>query len=251
MASRGLRDAPLVLKAVGIAVVVVLCLFVGLDLVQRDRGAERQAGAEAASYSPPPLSSPQPRLVSVISDELAGAQPGSDAEQEGPPSWISIVPQRVSVRLSPFIYPSSGYTIRGFDDDPNGSTFVTRAGRISDTTSLAVFVGGAADRGRARTTISKAATTAYADVKEIAPQARVVVVGPVWPTADPPADVLAVRDALRTAAGVADATWVDPIGSRWLAGSSSQWDAETNQPTAAGQRQLGVLMTQVVQREFS
>lgn len=235
-------------RVLRIAVVVVLlfgCAITAASLLTRMRSVESAADRSAATFTPPVVETPSPPLVSVITDEISGPEPGSDAARTAPDPWISRVTSNLSIRLAPFLIPGSGYTKTGPAVADGGSTFVQRADQVSASTQVVVFIGGS-DRSSTSTALIKAATTAYSTARAVAPDAQVVVVGPSWPTATPPADVERLRTTLRSAAGIAGATWVDPIGGGWLQ-AQGRW-TPAGVPSAAGQRELGTRMTTVLSR---
>jgi hypothetical protein len=234
-----------VVQVVVVIALLAVCAAVAANLLGRTRAAESNADRAAASFTPPAVATANPPLVSVITDEVSGAEPGSKAADSAPDPWISRVSSSLSIRLAPFLVPGSGYTKTGSAAADGGSTFVQRAGEVSATSRVVVFVGGA-DRGSSSVALIKAATKAYAEVRSAAPDARVVVVGPIWPDAEPPSDVIALRTTLRSAASLAGATWVDPIGAGWLQ-APDRWTA-AGVPSAAGQRELGTRMTAVLTR---
>jgi lysophospholipase L1-like esterase len=61
-----------------------------------------------------------------------------------------------------------------------------------------------------------------------------LVIGPPWPTADPPDTVLRIRDALKYQAGVAGATFIDPIAAGWFVGRPELIGKDGIHPTDAG-----------------
>ena len=63
---------------------------------------------------------------------------------------------------------------------------------------------------------------------------RFLVIGPPWPTADPPDAVLRIRDALKYQAGVAGATFIDPIAQGWFVDRPELIGKDGVHPTDAG-----------------
>ena len=60
------------------------------------------------------------------------------------------------------------------------------------------------------------------------------MIGPAWPTADPPASILRIRDVLGYQAQLAGATFVDPITARWFTGRPDLIGRDGVHPTDAG-----------------
>jgi lysophospholipase L1-like esterase len=75
---------------------------------------------------------------------------------------------------------------------------------------------------------------AFDQVRRVAPAARLLVIGPPWPTADVPPAVLQIRDVLRMTAGIAGATFVDPIAEGWFVGRPELIGRDGVHPTDAG-----------------
>ena len=55
-------------------------------------------------------------------------------------------------------------------------------------------------------------------VRKVSPHAKLIVVGPISPAADPGPDVTRVRDIVRDEAVKIDAIFVDPIADQWFVG---------------------------------
>jgi hypothetical protein len=66
----------------------------------------------------------------------------------------------------------------------------------------------------------------------------VLVIGPAWPTADPPATVLRIRDILAFQTGLVGATFVDPIAQGWFVGRPDLIGPDGVHPTDAGHAYL-------------
>jgi hypothetical protein len=227
-----------------IVLLLVACVGVASSLIARTRAVDSAADRSAASATAPAVDTSSPALVSVITDETSGAAPGSEAAKTAPEPWISIVSAKLSIRLAPFYVAGSGYTKTGTTVANGGSTFVQRADEVSTSSRVVVFIGGSSDRSSGSVSVIKAATTAYSQLHSQVPRAKVVVVGPIWDTPTPPADVQQLRTTLKSAARVAGATFVDPISGGWLQ-AADRWTS-TGVPSAAGQRELGSRMTTVL-----
>ena len=70
--------------------------------------------------------------------------------------------------------------------------------------------------------------------RHTAPDARVLVIGPPWPTAAPPPAVLTIRNSLRAQAAAIGATFVDPIDAGWFVGRPDLIGHDGVHPTDAG-----------------
>ena len=206
-------------ETIGIAVLVVLALVcAGLiaAVVVKTRNDAAIAAREAAAYTPPPLMTPTPAAtgpaVAVIGDgTVSTAATGLTAGERWPTLLQSLLFGTVTSSAS----GSSGYATGATD-----STFVARAQKVRASSDVVVFFGGADDAAVSALSLAKAATSAYAAAAEQAPDAEIVVVGPVLSGGTSAADLTRIRQSLRSAARISKATWVDPIESKWLPASS-------------------------------
>ena len=80
----------------------------------------------------------------------------------------------------------------------------------------------------------------------MSPAATFLVIGPPWPTADPPAAVVRIRDALRYQAGVAGAVFVDPIAEHWFVGRPGLIGADGVHPTDKGHEYLADMIAPLI-----
>jgi lysophospholipase L1-like esterase len=97
-----------------------------------------------------------------------------------------------------------------------------------------VYFGSRNDQGVDPTQLSILAYGTFQLARRSAPSARFLVIGPPWPTADPPQQVLQIRDALKYQAGVAGATFIDPIAAGWFVGRPDLIGKDGVHPTDAG-----------------
>jgi lysophospholipase L1-like esterase len=125
----------------------------------------------------------------------------------------------------------AGYGTRG----DHGSVFedlTSRAVKPDDV--LVLFYGSRNDQGIEPVQLSMLALGTFQFARSIAPKARFLVIGPPWPTADPPEAVLRIRDALKNQAAVAGATFVDPIAEGGFVGRPDLIGKDGVHPTDAG-----------------
>jgi lysophospholipase L1-like esterase len=98
-----------------------------------------------------------------------------------------------------------------------------------------VIVAGSINDGLvAPERVGAAASALYAAVRARAPQARLVVVGPPWPSGTPTAEILRIRDALAAAARTSGALWIDPLAEGWFTDPVGLIGADGVHPTDAG-----------------
>ena len=67
-----------------------------------------------------------------------------------------------------------------------------------------------------------------------APEAKFLVIGPLWPLVAPPPEVLRARDILQGASGLVGAVFVDPIAEGWFDNRPDLIGGDRIHPTDAG-----------------
>jgi lysophospholipase L1-like esterase len=97
-----------------------------------------------------------------------------------------------------------------------------------------VFFGSRNDQGVDPTQLSILAWGTFQLARRTAPSAKFLVIGPPWPTADPPDAVLKIRDTLKYQADVVGATFIDPINAGWFVGRPELIGKDGVHPTDAG-----------------
>ena len=146
-------------------------------------------------------------------------------------AWQLLTQQGTPVAADVAAEGGAGYGTRG----NHGSVFEDlTADAVKPDDVLVVFFGSRNDQGVDPTQLSILAWGTYQLARRTAPKARFLVIGPPWPTADPPDPVLRIRDALKYQAGVAGATFVDPIAAGWFVGRPDLIGKDGVHPTDAG-----------------
>lgn len=202
--------------AVGVAVVAMLC------------GAGVGASAGAAP--------PHPYRIVVIGDSITGGSNEGGVGPFGWPeiTWNSLRAQGIDVDPAVSGEGGAGYVQPGL----GGTTFGEEAARlVTPDDNVVLFFGSRNDGAQPIDAVSAASHQAFADVRRVAPAAKLVVIGPIWPDPDPPAAVLAIRDTLRQQATDAKAIWVDPIAQGWLTAPGSIGSDDVH-PTNAGHAEM-------------
>jgi lysophospholipase L1-like esterase len=121
----------------------------------------------------------------------------------------------------------------------HGSLFedlTARAVKPSDV--LVVFFGSRNDRGVNLEVLAERVRATFDSARRYAPTARLLVIGPPWPTADVPVDVLQIRDVLFAAARDAGVAWVDPIFEHWFVNIPGLIGPDGVHPNDAGHQYL-------------
>ncbi len=103
---------------------------------------------------------------------------------------------------------------------------------------VVVVVGSRDDGPGVADQVAAAGNALLADLGERAPEAGLVVVGPIWPEDPAPAGARNNRDVLRAAAESAGATFVDPIEEAWFVEEPALLGADGVYPTDEGHAYL-------------
>jgi lysophospholipase L1-like esterase len=153
--------------------------------------------------------------VAVIGDSYTN---GTDLGGRGTKSWTArawrvLAQHGVPIAADVAAEGAAGYGVPG----DHGSVFGDLTARaVKPDDALVVFFGSRNDQGVDPGLLADRAFADFDMARRIAPSARLLVIGPPWPTADVPDPVLQIRDVLNAAARGAGAAFVDPIAERWF-----------------------------------
>jgi lysophospholipase L1-like esterase len=87
--------------------------------------------------------------------------------------------------------------------------------------------------------------------RRTAPKAKFLVIGPPWPTADPPPEVFALRDSLRAQAKTVGAVFVDPLAERWFVGHPDLIGPDGVHPTDAGHASMAEKIAPLIRSQLA
>lgn len=191
------------------------------------------AGAVSAVAVAPPGRAEAPTHIAVIGDSYTA---GSTEGGNGPRAWTEqawklLANRGVSIQADVAAEGGAGYGQPG----SRGSVFqdlTARAVRRNDV--LVVFFGSRNDQPVSPSEFPQMAAGTFHLARFAAPDARVLVIGPPWPTATPPQAVLNIRNSLRSQAAAIGATFVDPIAENWFVGRPDLIGHDGVHPTDAG-----------------
>lgn len=146
-------------------------------------------------------------------------------------AWQLLARQGIAVAPDVAAEGGAGYGTRG----NHGSVFEDLTNDVvKPDDALVMFFGSRNDQGVDPTQLSILAYGTFQLARRTAPSAKILVIGPPWPTADPPDAVLRIRDALKYQAGVAGATFIDPIAQGWFVGRPELIGKDGVHPTDGG-----------------
>lgn len=181
----------------------------------------------------PTVRAAAPTRIAVIGDSYTA---GFGDAGNGPRSWIAqawklLARRGVDVQADVAAEGGAGYGQPG----NHGSVFqdlTARAVRRNDV--LVVFFGSRNDQPVNPAQFPGMAASAFHLARFVAPDARVLVIGPPWPSATPPPAVLTIRNSLRAQAAAIGATFIDPIDAGWFVGRPDLIGHDGVHPTDAG-----------------
>ncbi len=188
--------------------------------------------------------------IAVIGDSYTA---GSGEGGNGPRGWTEIAVQLlaaegVEVDADVAAEGGAGYGERGH----GGSIFGDLTARaVRPTDKLVVFFGSRNDQPVDPQRVADLAADTFRLARTVAPAAKLLVIGPPWPTAGPPPAVLTIRDRLREKAAAAGAVFVDPLAEGWFAGRPDLIGGDGVHPTDAGHAYLATRIAPLIYDQLS
>ena len=188
--------------------------------------------------------------VAVVGDSYTT---GTDEGGLGSRSWTARAWQilaargdRVSANVA--AEGRAGYGTPG----DHGSIFEDLTARaVQSDDVLVVFFGSRNDQGLELGLLGQKVRNAFDLARLLAPSARFLVIGPPWPTADVPLNVLQIRDVLGAVAGTVGATFVDPLAERWFVGRPDLIGADGVHPNDAGHQYMADRIAPLIRTQLS
>ncbi|MCV7409652.1 hypothetical protein AWC05_24690 [Mycobacterium florentinum] len=175
--------------------------------------------------------------IAVVGDSYTT---GTDEGGLGPKAWTALTWQTLTKRglqidADVAAEGRAGYVVPG----DHGSIFEDLTVRsVKNDDVLVVFFGSRNDQGSDPGMLAGRARDTFEVARILAPSARFLVIGPPWPTADVPPDILQIRDVLNSEARAAGAAFVDPIGAHWFVDRPDLIGPDGVHPNDAGHRYM-------------
>lgn len=203
----------------------VVALAVVLAMIAQIPGPERR-------YTTLGVGSAANRVAVIGDSYTTGTEEGGrGARSWTSQAWMTLARQGVQVAPNVAAEGRAGYGMPG-DHGNVFSDLTAKAVQPDDV--LVVFFGSRNDQGTDPELLAEKTRDAFDLAHLAAPSARLLVIGPPWPTADPPAAVLQVRDVIADQARAARATFVDPITENWFVGRPDLIGIDGVHPNDAG-----------------
>ena len=204
----------------------------------------------ATVHSPAPAHSTPSTPIAVIGDSYTdGSAEGGNGPRSWPQlAWQMLAREGVEVDADVAAEGGAGYAQRG----SGGSIFLDLTARaVHPDDALVVFFGSRNDQPVDPMWFSGLAAGTFLQARLTAPAAKLLVIGPPWPTETPPPAVLRIRDALRDQAWGAGALFIDPIAEGWFVGRPDLIGGDGVHPNDAGHVYLAEKITPLIYDELS
>ena len=212
-------------------------------------GLVSQRPAPARPYQPISRGAPVDQIA-VIGDSYATGtvDGGQGAKAWTTRTWLTLSRQGVQIAPDVASEGRAGYVVRG----DHGSVFEDLTARaVHPNDALVLFFGSRNDEGVDPLQLAGMAHDAFDLARRVAPLARLLVIGPPWPTADPPSDVLYVRDTLGDQARDAGAVFVDPISDGWFVGRPDLIGPDGVHPNDAGHAYMAEKIAPLIRAQLA
>jgi hypothetical protein len=172
-----------------------------------------------------------------------GYAAGSEEGGQGATGWPALVAKRTGARLELHAATQAGYASLS----PAGQNYsdLVQGAPVPDATVTLLF-GSRNDADESLAAVQERARLTISTAQEAATNDTLIVIGPVWSSADVPAELLAVRAAVRDAAAAAGVRFVDPLAESWFAEPRGLISGDGVSPTDAGHAHLADLVEPVV-----
>ena len=208
------------------------------------------AGLVCAIGTGAPAAAETTAQVAIIGDSYtAGTPEGGNGAKSWPRiAWQLLAAEGVDVDTDVAAEGGAGYGQPG----NRGSVFgdlTAQAVRRND--ALVVFFGSRNDQPVDPLRFPAMAANVFQLVRFGAPAAKILVIGPPWPTAEPPPAVLRIRDNLRDQAVSAGAVFVDPIAEGWFVGRPDLIGHDGVHPTDAGHAYMAAKIAPLIYEQLT
>ena len=224
-------------KYFGLAVLAVATVGLVFFAVTNSPGSSAVVGAPApttaattgtSGASPTSSASTEPAdPTGSTSFTVLGDSMSAGTTESG--NWPALVGKQLNVAYASGATAGAGYTVEG-------NSFADQLSKIGSRDTTIFIVGGKDDADHV-SGVRAATKSLIAKVKKAAPNAGIVVVGPIWGDSKVPSKVIQVNNKVKAAATAAGVTFVDVLSKKWLSDAGST-ALDTGLPTKQGQEEL-------------
>lgn len=162
--------------------------------------------------------------------------------------WPSLLAATTDLAFSNVAFPGAGY-VGGVGESGPFAEQVERA--LASKPDVIVVFGGINDVGKSDDLVTQSAIDLFAQLTRRAPNANLLVLGPIWHEPNLPESFFRLDDAIAKAAAASDYPYTSLIREDWLEGAGLI-QADQIHPTDAGQvileRNLGPVLTEQIRQ---
>lgn len=227
------RTAGVKWKWIGLAVLAVVAVAVAAFALVPDLSV-----TSARTPAPTLVAAPKVPRVVLVGDSYTGTTKMGGA---GDKQWTKLIQAKLyaSNQRSDWDVTTlggSGYINTG-TANKNFAAGVEEP--LMGNADIAILFGSRNDATSPLADVQAAAPKTINRFKERNPSAKLIVIGPTWITGNPPANLLAMRDAIKDATVAAGGTFVDPLADGWFFGPDARFiGSDGVHPTDEGNQYL-------------
>jgi lysophospholipase L1-like esterase len=176
---------------------------------------------------------PRAFTAAFLGDSYTSGWSGAGLGARG---WPRIVGAAQGWKVVNLAVAGTGFINPGWTGQPIGSRVQAAIARHPD---VVVVAGGHNDSRWSVAAVAAAADRVILRLHASLPNARLVILAPIWPTGSPPLRCLQLRDHLRRTAARVGAVFVDPLAENWFGGGRHAMIlADGIHPSDAGHRYI-------------
>ena len=234
------------LAAAGLVSIYALTQTAEASDDQQPDGARPTASSQSTP-SPRPTAEKVPQIEIVGDSYVSGSAEGGRGEA----GWTRIIGSRFHdkarpVELNVMAEPGAGYLTRGASGRVFGET--AELG-LRPTADVVVLFGSRNDGRQTDRAMYGAAKSLYSAIHEKAPQAQIVVFGPVWVGGKVPDFIAANNAAMARAAAEEGVQYIDTNAEGWFSGAAADLiGADGIHPTDEGHAYLAAKIFPVLDK---
>jgi lysophospholipase L1-like esterase len=219
-----------------VAAVAVMAMW-GLIITAKGAPVSTAALVTAVAPTPTHTHAPLSRVV-FIGDSYTG---GSSMNSPGRASlYPTLLAAKFGFVADNLAVSGTGYLAPGTTNQPFGSQV---AAVVALHPNVVVLEGGHNDDNYPQAQVKAAASSVLTGLRTALPKAKIIVLGPIWPSGAAPQSERNIDADLRQIAVAGGASFVDPIADGWFVGPYIKLiGSDGTLPTDAGQVRIAQLL---------
>lgn len=224
-------------------------IIIALSCVAALSGCQHTPPEYVSRYTPAPSTTqppPGPAAVAIIGGSYTAGTEFGGMGRNGWPSLVATHLGQQGIDIIPSVGAEngSGYITPGDD----GTVFADQIPVMVRPDDQLVVIFGSRSESDTSTEEFQAGVRRTLDAaRAAAPNAKIIVIGPVWTEPDPPKSALQSRDVVQTEAGLTGgATFVDPIAEGWFRDHPELIGSDGVHPTDAGHAYMADKITPLI-----